>query len=49
MYREQVRSTGEALLFEQLAHQRQRRRSVAPALNQHVKDLALLELDARRE
>ena len=32
----------EALLFEQLAHQPQRRSTVAPALNQHVEDLAFV-------
>src|SRR5690242_10185680 len=32
----------EALLLEQLAHQPQRRPSVAPTLNQHVEDLALV-------
>jgi hypothetical protein len=31
----------EALLLEQLAHQPQRRPTVAPTLNQHVEDLAL--------
>src|SRR5262249_44447328 len=32
----------EALLLEQLAHQPQRRSAVAPALKQHVEDLALV-------
>ena len=32
----------EALLLEQLAHQPQRRPTIAPALNQHVEDLALV-------
>src|SRR5689334_10154878 len=32
----------EALLLKQLAHQPQRRPSVAPTLNQHVEDLALV-------
>jgi hypothetical protein len=32
----------EALLFEQLAHQPQRRPAIAPALDQHVQDLALV-------
>jgi hypothetical protein len=32
----------EALLLEQLAHQSQRRPTVASALNQHVKDLAFV-------
>ena len=32
----------EVLLLEQLAHQSQRRPSVAPTLNQHVEDLALV-------
>src|SRR5215467_6708836 len=32
----------EALLLEQLAHQSQRRPSVAPTLNQHVEDLAFV-------
>ena len=32
----------EALLSEQLAHQPQRRPTVAPALNQHVEDLAFM-------
>jgi hypothetical protein len=32
----------EALLLEQLTHQPQRRASVAPTLNQHVEDLALV-------
>ena len=33
---------GKPLLLEQLAHQPQRRPGVAPALNQHVEDLALV-------
>ena len=32
----------EALLLEQLAHQPQRRPAIAPALDQHVQDLALV-------
>ena len=32
----------EALLLEQLAHQSQRRPSVAPTLDQHVEDLAFV-------
>jgi hypothetical protein len=32
----------EALFLEQLAHQPQRRSSVASALNQHVEDLTLV-------
>jgi hypothetical protein len=44
----------EALLLEQLAHQPQRRPSVAPTLNQHVEDLALVidgtpQIRARRQ
>jgi hypothetical protein len=36
-----------ALLLEQLAHQRQRRPSVASALNQHVENLALVCIPRR--
>jgi hypothetical protein len=32
----------ETLLLEQLAHQPQRRPTIAPALNQHIEDLALV-------